>query len=83
MGLESRNFGRSPCDVLGDGTSDRTGAMFGKKKTGTECYSCGRSVRAGDKVCECGTATGKMSFEERTLYEVEQWRRARERTATA
>jgi hypothetical protein len=58
--------------------------MFGKKKSSAEtCFSCGRPQRAEQKVCECGAATGKMTFEERTRYEAEQWRRSREHATTA
>ncbi|MCA1833542.1 MAG: hypothetical protein ABR548_01280 [Actinomycetota bacterium] len=56
--------------------------MFGKKKGGDECHSCGRSLHEGQKVCRCGTATAMMTFEERIQYEVEQWRTTRQQ-ATA
>jgi len=57
--------------------------MFGRKKghEGDFCVACDRGLRDGQKVCECGTATRFMTFEERTAYEVELWRRAQARTA--
>lgn len=54
--------------------------MFRKKQGPSEiCSSCGRNIREGQKVCNCGSATRFMSFEERTAYEVEQWRMYRQR----
>jgi hypothetical protein len=38
------------------------------------CSACGRSLHEHQKVCACGSATRFMTFEERTAYEVEQWR---------
>jgi len=48
--------------------------MFGKKRATETCPSCDRQVHAGQKVCQCGAATRHMSFDERTAWEVEQWR---------
>jgi len=58
--------------------------MFGKKRSNAEqCASCDRLVRAGQKVCSCGSATSHMDFAERAKFEVEQWRAYRDRAATA
>ena len=58
--------------------------MFGKKRVPQEpCSSCGRGLRESQKVCACGAATRHMNFEERTEYEVAQWRAHREQLAQA
>ena len=53
------------------------------KKRYVTCSSCERPLNMGQKVCECGAATRFMDFEERTRYEVEQWRTYRQRAAHA
>jgi hypothetical protein len=56
--------------------------LIGKKRSHNEpCTSCNRTIKEGQKVCECGTATRFMDFEERTEHEVQQWRTYRARTA--
>jgi hypothetical protein len=38
------------------------------------CHQCQRELSAQQKTCACGEATGRMSFAERTAWEVQQWR---------
>ena len=50
--------------------------MFGKKRVKTLCTSCNHALGHGQKVCgNCGSATEFMDFDERSEYEVTQWRR--------
>lgn len=55
--------------------------MLRRKPVTDACNSCERPIRDEQKVCACGTATRYMTFSERTQYEVQQWRRYRERAA--
>lgn len=47
------------------------------------CHSCDRQLRRDQKFCECGAPSPFLSFEERTKFEVEQWRRHKARNAQA
>lgn len=53
-----------------------------KPKENVICSSCDRGLSQGQKVCKCGAATRYMNFDERTRYEVEQWRASRARIAS-
>jgi len=55
--------------------------LIGKKRSNEACSSCNRTIKEGQKVCECGTATRFMDFKERAEYEVNQWRSYRARIA--
>lgn len=45
------------------------------------CPRCDKVLDEGQKVCECGSPTPFMSFDERRYFELEQWR-ARRAAAT-
>lgn len=47
--------------------------MFAEYDPST-CGRCRAAVPEGKKVCECGSPTSYMSFEERNVYEVERYR---------
>lgn len=55
--------------------------MFSRKASKDHCHSCDRPLKADAKQCECGAATGLMTFEERTAWEVQQYRTYQSRTA--
>lgn len=58
--------------------------MFRRKThEGDLCIACDRPLKHDQKVCECGTATRFMTFEERTAHEVQLWRRAQARAVEA
>jgi hypothetical protein len=60
--------------------------MFNREKNdfpaGPRCSSCGSPIGEAT-VCSCGKATANMSFEERTEYELAQYRAYKERVASA
>jgi hypothetical protein len=50
---------------------------------GPSCRRCEAPIAEDVKVCQCGTPTVYMSFQERTVYEVEQYKAWKAQQATA
>jgi uncharacterized OB-fold protein len=48
-----------------------------------QCTRCGELITERRAVCDCGTPTRWMTFEERSRHEVEQWRLHRAKQAEA